>query len=96
MSTFKSLDEELELDESDIEARLRAYSLEDPDEPMPDVDSDDDHSSVGEKRKLCVFNILHLERADREKVMEMTRDRARGHGGPRRQIPNTESSSGGT
>lgn len=49
MANFKSL----ESDQSDIEARLRAYTLQDTDEPMPDVESDDDHS-LGDKRKLYV------------------------------------------
>ena len=50
MRLFKSADEELEIEESNIESRLREFTLEDPDE-FVDVDSEEETALVGDKRK---------------------------------------------
>ena len=47
---FKSADEELDVEESNIESRLREFTLEDPDE-FVDVDSEEETALVGDKRK---------------------------------------------
>ena len=51
MSFFKSADEELDVEESNIENRLREFTLEDPDEFI-DVDSEEETALIGDKRKL--------------------------------------------
>jgi len=55
MSLFKSADEELDIEESNIENRLREFTFEDPDEFI-DVDSEEETALIGDKRKLyaCV------------------------------------------
>ena len=50
MRLFKSADEELDVEESNIESRLREFTLEDPDE-FVDVDSEEETALVGDKRK---------------------------------------------
>jgi len=51
MRLFKSADEGLDIEESNIENRLREFTLEDPDE-FVDVDSEEETALVGDKRKL--------------------------------------------
>ena len=51
MRLFKSADEELDVEESNIENRLREFTLEDPDE-FVDVDSEEETALIGDKRKL--------------------------------------------
>ena len=50
MRLFKSADEELDVEESNIEIRLREFTLEDPDE-FADMDSEEETALVGDKRK---------------------------------------------
>ena len=51
MGLFRTADEELEIEESNIESRLREFILEDPDE-FVDADSEEETASTGDKRKL--------------------------------------------
>ena len=51
MSLFKAADEELDVEESNIESRLREFTLEDPDE-FADLDSEEETALTGDKRKL--------------------------------------------
>ena len=53
MGLFKTADEELDVDESSIESRLREFILEDPDE-FVDPDSEEESALTGDKRKLYV------------------------------------------
>ena len=53
MSLFKTADEELDIEESNVEDRLRAFILEDPDE-FVDPDSEEETALTGDKRKPCV------------------------------------------
>jgi transcriptional activator SPT7 len=51
MGLFKTADEELDVEESNIEGRLREFILEDPDE-FVDPDSEEENRLTGDKRKL--------------------------------------------
>ena len=51
MTLFKAADEELDIEESNIENRLREFTLEDPDE-FVDPDSEEEAALTGDKRKL--------------------------------------------
>jgi len=51
MSLFKTADEQLDVEESNIESRLREFTLEDPDE-FVDPDSEEETALTGDKRKL--------------------------------------------
>jgi hypothetical protein len=51
MRLFKSADEELDVEVSNVESRLREFTLEDPDEFI-DVDSEEETALIGDKRKL--------------------------------------------
>ena len=53
MRLFKSADEELDVEGSNIENRLREFTLEDPDDFI-DVDSEEETALIGDKRKLYV------------------------------------------
>ena len=57
MVLFKTADEELDVEESNIESRLREFILEDPEE-FVDPDSEEETALTGDKRKLYV--IVHL------------------------------------
>jgi len=51
MSLFKTADEELDIEESNVESRLREFTLEDLDE-FVDPDSEEETALTGDKRKL--------------------------------------------
>jgi len=54
MVLFKTADEELDVEESNIESRLREFILEDPEE-FVDPDSEEETALTGDKRKLYVL-----------------------------------------
>jgi transcriptional activator SPT7 len=56
MSAFKILNEEMDLEDSNIEARLRAYTLEDSEDSLPEPESEEEHAVLGDKRKLLVLS----------------------------------------
>ena len=83
MRLFKSADEELDIEESNIENRLREFTLEDPDEFI-DVDSEEETALIGDKRKL--YTSIHTRCAtfaDTEFVgtVPLRNDHENGHGG---------------
>jgi len=82
MGFFKTADEELDVEESNIESRLREFILEDPDE-FVDPDSEEETALTGDKRKLyagvhvCCTGLADTEltgtvraRKDRENVLD--------------------------
>lgn len=57
MSLFRTADEELDIEESNVENRLREFTLEDPDE-FVDPDSEEETALTGDKRKPCVSILI--------------------------------------
>jgi transcriptional activator SPT7 len=55
MSTFKLLNEDMEIDESNVEDRLRSYTLEELEDHQVEAESEDEYVMIGEKRKPCVL-----------------------------------------
>jgi hypothetical protein len=61
MSLFRTADEELDIEESNVENRLREFTLEDPDE-FVDPDSEEETALTGDKRKPCVSIRMYFAR----------------------------------
>jgi len=78
MSLFKTADEELDVEESNIENRLREFTLEDPDE-FVDPDSEEETALTGDKRKLYVGAQICRARFSDSEFLGMARPR-NGHG----------------